>query len=131
MEANSVKETAPKGGKKDFALLDLIQDPAFVVDTDKKVVYANETFANLVAKKREQVIGSPIGSLIKAEESGVDEALATGDKAHVLTWAVIKEKKYFLETEPSPLPGREGQHHRCPRDDQGPHRPEAGHAGGS
>ena len=108
MEANSVKETAPKGGKKDYALLDLIQDPTFVVDTDKKVIYANETFANLVAKKREQVIGSPIGSLIKAEESGVDEALATGDKAHILTWAVIKEKKYFLETEPSPLLDEKG-----------------------
>ena len=48
MEASSVKETAPKGGKKDYTLLDLIQDPAFVVDKDKKVLYANEAFADLV-----------------------------------------------------------------------------------
>ena len=108
MEASGVKETAPKGGKKDYTLLDLIQDPAFVVDKDKKVLYANEAFADLVSKKREQAIGNLIGSLIKAEESGVDDALATGNKEHILTWAVIKERKYFLEFEPSPLLDEKG-----------------------
>jgi methyl-accepting chemotaxis protein len=103
MEASGAKETTPKGGKKDYLFLDLIQDPAFVVDTDKKVLYANQGFADLIAKKREQTIGHSIGSLIKAEESGVDDALATGTREHILTWAVIKEKKYFLELEPTPL----------------------------
>jgi PAS domain S-box-containing protein len=108
MEASVAKETTPKGGKKDYSFLDLIQDPAFVVDADKKVIYANEAFADLVAKRREQAIGAPIGSLIKAEESGVDEALATGNREHILTWAVIKEKKYFLEFEPTPLLDEKG-----------------------
>ncbi|MGD0152549.1 MAG: PAS domain-containing protein, partial [Thermacetogeniaceae bacterium] len=108
MEASGVKEIIPKGGKKDYAFLDLIQDSAFVVDTDKKVIYANEAFTTLVAKKRGQAIGAPIGFLIKAEESGVDSALATGDKAHILTWAVIKDKKYFLEFEPIPLLDEKG-----------------------
>jgi methyl-accepting chemotaxis protein len=103
MEASGVKETAPKGGRKDYTFLELIQDPAFVVDMNKKVIYANEAFADLVATKKERVIGTPIHSLIKAEESGVEDALATGNKAHVLTWSAIKEKKYFLEFEPTPL----------------------------
>ncbi len=108
MEASGVKETAPKGGKKDYTLLDLIQSPTFIVDKDKKVIYANEAFADLTGKKREQAIGSLIGSLIKAEESGVDDALATGNREHVLTWATIKNVKYFLEFEPTPLLDEKG-----------------------
>jgi PAS domain S-box-containing protein len=107
-EASVVKENTYKTGKKDYAFLDLFQCPTFVVDTDKKVLYANEAFADLVAKKREQTIGNQIASLIKAEESGVDEALATGDKCCVLTWATIKGKKYFLEFEPNPLLDEKG-----------------------
>jgi methyl-accepting chemotaxis protein len=108
MEANGEKEMAPKGGKKDYTFLDLIQDPAFVVDVDKKVLYANQGFADLVAKKREQTKGTQIDSLIKAEESGVDYVLDTGDTAHVLTWAMIKDKKYFLEFKPTPLLDEKG-----------------------
>ena len=103
MEASDVKQTAPKSGRKDYTFLELIQDPAFVVNMDKKVIHANEAFADLVATQKERVIGTPIHALIRAEESGVEDALATGNKAHVLTWSVIKEKKYFLEFEPTPL----------------------------
>jgi methyl-accepting chemotaxis protein len=108
MEANGAKETTPKWVKKDYAFLDLLQAPVFVVDADKKVLYANQGFADLVAKKREQTIGHSIGSLIKAEESGVDDAFAAGEAAHILTWAVIKDKKYFLELEPTPLLDEKG-----------------------
>ena len=38
----------------------------------------------------------------------MDDALATGNKEHILTWAVIKERKYFLEFEPSPLLDEKG-----------------------
>ena len=34
--------------------------------------------------------------------------LATGYKAHILTWTVIKEKNYFLEFEPTPLLDEKG-----------------------
>jgi nitrogen-specific signal transduction histidine kinase len=46
MEANGAKETTPKWVKKDYAFLDLLQAPVFVVDADKKVLYANQGFAD-------------------------------------------------------------------------------------
>ncbi len=108
METNSATETTIKGGKKDFSVLDLIHGPVFAVDMDKKVIYANEALADLVIKKREQIMGVLIGSLIKTEESGVDKALASGDNTHIVTWATIREKKYFLEFEPTPLMDAKG-----------------------
>ena len=108
MEAGAAKETALKGEKKDYSFLDLIQNPAFVVDVDKKVLYANEGFLDLVAKKREQAIGHLIASLIKAEESGVDAALATGERATIVSWCIIRDKKYFLEFKPTPLLDEQG-----------------------
>jgi PAS domain S-box-containing protein len=84
-------------------MLALIQDPVFVVDRDKKVIYANDAAADLVGKKREQVMGVPGNSLITVEESGADNTLATGRKAKVESWVTIKDKRYFLEFKPTPL----------------------------
>jgi methyl-accepting chemotaxis protein len=94
---------AAESGKCGYALLDLVQNPAVVVNANKKVLYANEGFADLVAIRREQAVGRLIGSLIKAEESGVDVALTTGGRASLTSWCKIEAQKYFLEFKATPL----------------------------
>jgi PAS domain S-box-containing protein len=50
--------------------------PVFVVGRDGKVVQGNDTFADLVGRKQEQLAGVAITALIRAEESGVERALS-------------------------------------------------------
>ena len=54
------------------------------------------------ARRREQLEGIPVASLIKSDESSAERAL-DGDSTYVETWATIKNKKYFLEYRPSPI----------------------------
>lgn len=99
MEANS--ETEVRGVKKDLSAFDTLQVPVLVISRDGKVVHGNDALADLVGRKREQLEGIPIGSLIKSERSGIEAAIS-GDSAYVETWATIKNKKYFFEYRPSP-----------------------------
>jgi methyl-accepting chemotaxis protein len=102
MEANSDKEAAVQTGKKDFSVFELLKVPIFSADQGGKVVYGNEAFAELVGVKKEQLLGTPVLSLIQSETSGMQRALATGDSTPVETWATIKDRKYFFEYRPTP-----------------------------
>ncbi|MGD0152349.1 MAG: PAS domain-containing protein, partial [Thermacetogeniaceae bacterium] len=102
METNSATEATVKGSKKDLSVLEMLQTPVFVVDKNRKVVYGNDSFAELVGKRKEHLEGALVTSLIKSEISGVENALATGDSSHIETWATIKDRKYFFEYMPTP-----------------------------
>lgn len=59
MEETNTNELAAAGqvgedtkGNKDFSVLDLLRVPAFVVGSDQRVVYANDSFAELVGRSR-------------------------------------------------------------------------------
>ncbi|MGD0620901.1 MAG: methyl-accepting chemotaxis protein [Thermacetogeniaceae bacterium] len=99
MEAND--GAAAKNGEKDLLVFDALHVPVFVVDRDGKIVRGNNAFAELVGKKREQLKGTSITSLINSEESGVQRSLS-GDSAFIETWATIKDKRYFFEYRPTP-----------------------------
>ena len=102
MEASIDKETAARSGKKDLSVLEMLQVPVFVADKDGKIVYGNQSFADLVDVKQEQLPGTPVLSLIQSETSGIQRALTTGESALVESWATIKDKKYFFEYRPNP-----------------------------
>src|SRR5690554_688090 len=88
--------------KKDFSVLDLLRVPVFIVGKDQRVVYANDSFVQLLGINRNQVIGSLIGSMIQSEKSGVERALQ-GESAYIKSWATIRGKRYFFEYMPNPL----------------------------
>ncbi len=101
-------EDSTKAGKNDYTFLDFFHVPAFAVDVERKIIYANDSFGNLVGRKKEQTIGVVIHSLIKAETSGVEAALTTGESTQIETWATIGDKRYYLEFEPTPLKDAKG-----------------------
>lgn len=98
--AEQVRETG--WGEKDFSLLDLLRVPVFVVGKDRRVVYANDSFAELVERDRGQVVGSLLSSMVDSEVSGVERALR-GEYIHIESWATIGKKRYYLEYIPTPL----------------------------
>jgi methyl-accepting chemotaxis protein len=100
METND-KETA-KGGKKELSVLEMLKVPIFVADKERRLVYANDAFADLVGVKKEKLEGTPVFSLITSETSGMERALTTGDASPVETWATIRDRKYYLEYRPTP-----------------------------
>ena len=108
-EANSDKETAARSGKKDLSVLEMLQIPLFVADKEGKMVYGNETFAELVGVKPEQLEGIPVLSLIQSESSGIMACLETGSTAVIETWATIKDRKYFFEYRPTPTYDSKGK----------------------
>ena len=108
MAEDNLKETATKVGKNDYMFLDFFRVPAVAVDAERNIIYANDSFGNLVGRKKEQTIGVAIHSLIKAETSGVEAALTTGESTQIETWATIGDKRYYLEFEPTPLKDANG-----------------------
>ena len=100
IETDNDKDVAVKSGKsdkKDLPVLEMFQMPMFVADKDGKVIYGNETFADLVGMQQSQLENTPVLSLIQPETSGMEGALAIGGTSPGATWATIKDKRYFLE----------------------------------
>ena len=93
---------------KDFSVLDLLQVPVFVVGKDQRVVYANDSFVELMGVSREQVIGNLLGSMVDSEKSGIEGALQ-GKGARIESWATIRGKRYFFEYIPTPLIDSQGK----------------------
>lgn len=100
-----VEETARR--KTDFSVIDLLRVPVFVAGMDTKVIYANDVFAELMGRGRDQVVGSFLGSMVNSEVSGIERALR-GENVHIKSWATIRGKKFFLEYIPTPLVDSKG-----------------------
>jgi methyl-accepting chemotaxis protein len=108
MEVNGDRDAVAQSGNKDFSVFELLKVPIFAVDQSENVIYGNESFAELVGVKKDQLPGVQVLSLIQSETSGVQKALATGESTPVNTWAKIKDKKYFFEYRPTPTYDSEG-----------------------
>jgi transcriptional regulator with PAS, ATPase and Fis domain len=94
LTAGQVRESVNR--KMDFKVLDFVCVPIIILDDVKKVIYANQPFADLLKINRSQIVGKLLSSLVQYNEHDIVRK-TEGEYTCLELWAELGGEKHYLE----------------------------------